>query len=143
MNGLTEKQERFCTAYLETGNASEAYRRAYSAEKMTPATVNRKAKGLMDSSKVAARIAELRAPVVDIARITLERHLEELRQLRDAAAKAADYSAAIRAEVARGKAAGLYVERIDLNLTGSLAERLARARERHERDLYPLEPEHS
>jgi len=131
---LTEKQERFCAAYLETGNATEAYRRAYGAEKMAPATVHRKAKVLIDNVKIRLRLAELRAPVVMAAQITLEQHLLDLKRLRDVAEKAADYGAAIRAEIARGKAAGLYVEKIDLNLTGTLAERLARARSRL--DLY-------
>ena len=31
---LTAKQEAFARAYVETGNASEAYRRAYNAENM-------------------------------------------------------------------------------------------------------------
>ena len=36
---LTPKQERFCQVYIETGNASEAYRAAYNAEKMKPESV--------------------------------------------------------------------------------------------------------
>lgn len=129
---LTAKQEAFCLAYIETGNASEAYRRAYGAENMAPATVNRKAKGLIDNGKIGARLAELRAPAVKKAQLTLEQHLLDLQRLRDKADKSKDFGAAIRAEVARGKAAGIYVEKIDMNLTGSLAERLARARRRNE-----------
>lgn len=34
MASLTIKQEAFCQAYIETGNASEAYRTAYAADKM-------------------------------------------------------------------------------------------------------------
>ena len=30
--GLTEKQTKFCYVYVETGNASEAYRQAYNTE---------------------------------------------------------------------------------------------------------------
>jgi phage terminase small subunit len=41
---LTQRQEKFCLAYIETGNASESYRRAYNAENMKPVTINRKAK---------------------------------------------------------------------------------------------------
>ena len=37
---MTPKQEAFCLAFIETGNASDAYRRAYSAGKMKPATIN-------------------------------------------------------------------------------------------------------
>ena len=43
MKGLTIKQENFCNYYIESGNASDAYRRAYSCEKMKDETVNRKA----------------------------------------------------------------------------------------------------
>ena len=37
----TFKQTAFIDAYIETGNVSEAYRRAYNTEHMKPATVNR------------------------------------------------------------------------------------------------------
>lgn len=56
---LTPKQEAFCLAYVETGNASEAYRRAYSAAKMKPETINRKAKVEIDKGKIRARVSEL------------------------------------------------------------------------------------
>ena len=42
--------------------------------------------------------------------ITFERHISELARLRDSASKKGAWSAAVNAEVARGKAAGLYVE---------------------------------
>lgn len=60
MAELTQKQENFCMAYLETGNASEAYRRAYDAGKMKPESVNRKAKELLDNGKITARLSSLR-----------------------------------------------------------------------------------
>ncbi|HSX63426.1 MAG TPA: terminase small subunit, partial [Pseudoxanthomonas sp.] len=107
---MTPKQEAFCLAYIECGNASEAYRRAYDAAAMADTTVHRKAKELLDNGKITARLAELRAPAVDAAQITLEQHLKDLKDLRDAALSEGKYSAAVSAEVARGKAAGLYVE---------------------------------
>lgn len=66
---LTVKQEKFCQAYMELGCASNAYRRAYDASKMKPATVNRKAKELLDNGKVAARVKELREEVNERAMI--------------------------------------------------------------------------
>ena len=42
--------------------------------------------------------------------VTYERHISELAKLRDDSRKKGAWSAAINAEVARGKAAGLYVE---------------------------------
>lgn len=59
---LTEKQEKFCQFYLDTeGNASEAYRMAYDTSNMKPETVWSNASRLLDDSKVAARICEIRA----------------------------------------------------------------------------------
>lgn len=57
---MTPKQEAFCAAYIETGNASEAYRRSYNAENMKPATINVKASELLADGKIAVRLAELR-----------------------------------------------------------------------------------
>lgn len=111
---LTQKQESFCLAYIETGNASEAYRRVYDAEQMMPSTVTRKAAELMDNPKIVARLRELREPAIVNAQITLESHLAKLAELRDAARLAHDYGAAIRAEIARGKAASLYAERLEV-----------------------------
>ena len=58
---LTVKQEAFCRAYIETGNASEAYRRAYDTSGMNANSVNRKAKELVDNVKITARVNELKA----------------------------------------------------------------------------------
>lgn len=74
---LTTKQEAFCLAYLEAGNASEAYRRAYDAGRMKAETINRKAKALMDDGKIAARIGELRAAVAKRTVISEVRVIEE------------------------------------------------------------------
>lgn len=75
---LTPKQEAFCLAYIETGNASEAYRRSYSAGRMKPETINRKAKELIDNGKIAARLKELNAKAVSDAVMTRQEALERL-----------------------------------------------------------------
>lgn len=62
---LTPKQEKFCLVYLETGNASEAYRQSYSAGKMKPETINRNAFALLENNKIAARVKELREAVAE------------------------------------------------------------------------------
>lgn len=110
---LTQKQETFCLEYLKAGNASEAYRMAYDAKSMKPASIHRRAKELMHNGKIAARVAELRAPATKNAQITLGSHLRRLSLLRKKAEKLGQMSAAIAAEVARGKAAGLYVEKVE------------------------------
>jgi len=67
---LTAKQEAFCLAMLETGSASAAYRKAYSAAKMAETTVHREASVLMDNPKITARIAALRAEAAAKATLT-------------------------------------------------------------------------
>lgn len=64
---LTPKQEAFCQAFIETGNASEAYRRAYNAEKMKAETINVKACELLKNGKVAVRVEQLQAKAKKIA----------------------------------------------------------------------------
>ena len=110
MNELTQKQENFCLAYIETGNASEAYRKAYNAAGSSEKSVWELASKMLDNPKVISRLEALREQAARRVLLTLERHLEELAALRDEARAEGRYSAAIAAEIARGKAAGLYVE---------------------------------
>ena len=56
---LTPKQENFCQAFIETGNASEAYRQAYNSENMKETSVNRKAVEVLGNVKITARLDEL------------------------------------------------------------------------------------
>lgn len=110
---LTAKQEAFCLSYIETGNASESYRLNYSTKNMKPASVNRLAKALMDNIKIASRLEELRAPVRERALLSLESHLERLDHLSREAELAGQFAPAITAETNRGRAAGLYVEKLE------------------------------
>lgn len=126
----TQKKEAFCLAFLETGNAAESYRRAYDVKNMKPETIIKRSGELFSEREVKARLQELRAPAIKAAQLKLEQHLGDLARLRDAAESEGKYGPAIQAEIARGKAAGLYVEKIDMNVTGALAERLARAKKR-------------
>lgn len=113
MADLTLKQESFCLAYIETGNASEAYRTAYDSKKMSENALNVEASRLLDNPKIALRISELRKPAIEKAQITLEDHLNKLAELRDKADASEKWQAAIQAEIARGKASGLYIERVE------------------------------
>jgi len=69
---LTPKQEAFCLAYLETGNASEAYRRAYDAANMKPEVISVKACELLKNGKVSVRIEELQSEVSERAIVSKE-----------------------------------------------------------------------
>ena len=109
---LTDKQEAFAKHFAEHGDASKAYRECYDVKPSTkPNTIWRAAHAIADNPKVAARIAELRKPAADAVTLTLEEHLRELASIRDMAKNAGQFAAASSAEMSRGKAAGLYVER--------------------------------
>jgi len=75
---LTAKQEAFAVAVAKGSKASDAYRGVYSADRMTPKSINEEASHLLANPKVASRVAELRAPAMKVARLEVE---ETLRQL--------------------------------------------------------------
>ena len=112
---LTAKQEAFCLEYLATCNASAAYRKAYNAQNMKATTISRNAKALVDSSKIATRLDELRAPVRAAAGLTLARHLAALKRIRNKAEANKQFSAAVAAEIGRARAAGLLVEKVEVS----------------------------
>lgn len=56
---LTIKQDKFCLYYLQTGNASEAYRLAYNTSNMKPKSVTRCANGLMGNVNIISTLKEL------------------------------------------------------------------------------------
>lgn len=119
MSDLTVKQENFCLKYIETGNASEAYRLSYDAKKMKEATVNRTAKEMLDNPKIAARLKELRIPIIERHNITIESILKELEQARVIALTADDNgkaqpSAAVSASMGKAKLAGLLVDKSEI-----------------------------
>lgn len=117
---LTPQREKFAQAVASGMNQSDAYRAAYKVrEGTTLVSVNQSASRVMADVNVASRVAELRAPAAKKASITLESHLEDLQRLRNMAVKAEQFGAAITAEVARGKAAGIVVEKGQINLTNS------------------------
>jgi len=78
---LTQKQENFCLAYIKTGNASEAYRQAYNAEKMKPDSITVNASKLLSDANIALRIKELGAPVVVAAQVSAKQVIDELARI--------------------------------------------------------------
>lgn len=78
MAGLTPKQEAFCQAYIETGNASEAYRTAYAADRMKPEAVHVQASKLQDNPKIALRLKELQGEIKHRCLKCLDCHVIDL-----------------------------------------------------------------
>jgi phage terminase small subunit len=74
---LTPKQDKVCRLYIETGNASEAYRRSYDASRMASATINRKATELVAHGAITARLEELRAGHQKRHELTVDRIVAE------------------------------------------------------------------
>lgn len=77
MGKLTIKQEKFCDKYLECGNASQAYRYAFSCEKMKTETINNKAYMLLIKGEIRARVDELKKQLQSKSEITKEKLLSE------------------------------------------------------------------
>ena len=111
---LTIKQENFCLALMETGNASEAYRRAYNAENMKPEVIHVKASELLSSGKVSVRVAELKAEAKERCMVTVESLTEELEEARALALQEGQSSAAVAATMGKAKLHGLLTDKVDV-----------------------------
>lgn len=119
---LTIKQENFCLAYVETGNASEAYRRAYDTEDMLPSSINCKASELLDNVKITDRINELRSSVMQRHKITVDDLLAELEEARAMAIKTEKAGPMAQATMGKAKLLGLdkQVEEVDTRPVGKI-----------------------
>ena len=117
---LTERQIKFAELLVynegRMSPAECAFQAGYTTRPRQAASELRSSKY---SPLVAKYIGELRAEVQEKYGITFERHLGELAKLRDNARDKGAWAAAINAEVARGKAGGLYVDQ-KLIVTGNL-----------------------
>lgn len=107
------KQENFAQYFVETGNASEAYRKAYKTDGMKPETIHRKAKELMDNGKITARIEELQAEHRERHKLTVDDLLDELEVAREKALERGQLSVAVSATMGKAKLLGLDKQVID------------------------------
>ena len=83
---------------------------------------------------VVQYIGELREEIQNKYAIDFERHIKELARLREAALKKGSFSSAVNAEVARGKAAGLYIEQKIIK-TGKLEDMTEQELEKRMKDI--------
>jgi len=109
---LTEMQQKFANELISNEGRKYAYQCAIDAGyEKDRARVT--ASELMNPNKyplVVKYMGELREEYQKKYAVTFERHISELGKIRQDALKKGAWSAAVNAEVARGKAAGLYVE---------------------------------
>ena len=103
---MTPKQELFAQVYLETSNASEAYKRAYNTQ-ANANTVNRKASQLLKHPEVIKLLAELKAETRQRHKLTIDDILQELEQSRLLALENIQCSAAVTATMSKAKLLGL------------------------------------
>ena len=109
---LTSQQEKFAQLVASGKTQADSYRGAYKVGEKTKAeTVQNEASKLMKNREVSARVEELRKPIIDDVGITLKSHLERLNKLSKGAEDAGQFSAAINAEIARAKHAGIILDK--------------------------------
>ena len=76
MSKLTQKQETFVLKYFECGNATEAYKYAYSTKAKSEKSIWENASKLLNSTKVAPRLQELRDKAQKKSEWTVDRLLD-------------------------------------------------------------------
>lgn len=118
---LTPQQLHFVECLLQGLTASDAYRTAYDTSKMGVRTVWSEASRLRHHPHVAMWLRAAKVAKLGKAALTKDEHMLELDRLKEIALEAGDIRSAVGAEHLRGKAAGLYVERIESTRTDPAA----------------------
>ena len=127
MANLTPKQEAFALAYVETGNASEAYRRSYNVSPDSkPETIWKEACLLLADPNVSPRVFELQQAARERTLVTVESITRELEQLRLDAHASEQYAPAITAVMGKAKVNGLLTDKIEATVKLSHEEMLDR-----------------
>ena len=119
---LTPKRELFAQKIVEGMSQADAYRSAYSCEKMSDKTIWENASRLMADSKVLARVNELREQISKESIMTAQKRLEWLSEvIRSEERMTSDK---LRAVDIMNKMEGLYTTRIegDLNVSKNLED---------------------
>jgi len=111
---FTDKMELFCLAYVETGNASEAYRRSYNTANMADKTAQREGYNLLQNPLVQGRIDELRNKVMERHEITVDTLLAELEEARLLGKETGKASAMVTASMGKAKLLGLDKQIVEL-----------------------------
>ena len=117
---LTERQIKFAELLVYNEGRKSPSECAYEAGyKTRPRQAASELRNPKIAPLVVRYIGELRAEIQEKYGITFEKHIGELAKLREDARAKGAWSAVINAEIARGKAGGLYVDQ-KLVLSGNL-----------------------
>ena len=117
---LSERQIKFAELLVFNEGRKSPSECAYEAGyKSRPRQAASELRNPKYSPLVVKYIGELRQEIQEKYGVNFERHITELARIRDEAKVKGAWSAATNAEVARGKAAGLYVDQ-KLIMTGNI-----------------------
>ena len=117
---LSERQIKFAVLLVFNEGRKSPSECAYEAGyKSRPRQAASELRNPKYSPLVVKYIGELRQEIQEKYGVNFERHITELARIRDEARAKGAWSAATNAEVARGKAAGLYVDQ-NLIMTGNI-----------------------
>lgn len=112
----TCKQEAFAKFYVETGNASEAYRRAYNAGTASQPIIATRAYEVLNNRKVAVMVQQLKDASAKRHAITVDTITEMMIEDRLQAKDLGQTAAAISANMGLAKIHGLIIEKRETTL---------------------------
>ena len=127
MKKLTPKQEGFCKSYVETGNASEAYRLNYSASKMSDAVLNNEASKLVNHHGITMRLEQIKQAHSERHNITVDGITAMYKEVIANATASTQFGPAVSAITGLAKLHGLLTDKVEVT-DNSIADRLAAAR---------------
>jgi len=109
---LTKKQAEFAQAYVETGNASEAYRIAYDpSPDCKPETIWEEASKTLSRPKVSTRVMELQEIARERHNVTVDSITDELDEAKKLAKDEKQAAAMTSAILGKAKVHGLLVDK--------------------------------
>lgn len=111
---MTPKREKFCLEIVAGKSLSDAYRSAFGAGNMKPATINNNAYKLTRLDEIKTRLAELRKPIVDSVQYGLREAMLEAEEAFKIAQANGNGGAMVAAVTLRAKLHGLLVERREI-----------------------------
>lgn len=117
---LTQKQDAFALAFFETGNAAEAYRRAYDvAPDAKEHWIYVEAGQLLDHPEITLRLKTLQDQAARHSIFTRQKAMDEFEQARSLAIAANNPSAAVAATNGKVKLFGLEApQKVSAEVTG-------------------------
>jgi phage terminase small subunit len=113
---LTQKQEAFALAYVETGNASEAYRRAYDVTNEAADWIKVNASQLLSDTNVALTVFEMQEAARNRTLVTVESITRELEEVRIRAIANDDLAPANTAIMGKAKVNGLITDKVQATM---------------------------